>query len=328
LRALIVTPFKNFAGGVESYNKIIQSVLEEDGYKVDYLTAEGAITPGLEVKSRMYGKPAITAARFKDLDSEKYDVVICNGEFSLGINHPHVINIFHGSFKGIRDFTKKQISFQKYLSLSWQSHLQVKDVKGKKVVTVSEFNAKQLEEQGVHVDEILLNPIYTKRFKYDGQKREGVLNVSTYKEFVKGFDLIEKLSQIRDDITCCTDVEPKFPCRWVSSVGNVDVVELYNSHKVTIIPSRFESASLVALESMSCGTPIIMNRVGYALEIEKEIPEFVLGPECLDDPNAYNDRIKLIENDYERLSKLATDYVKRYHCINVFKDNFLRIIRN
>ena len=326
MKILIVTPYRSYAGGVESYNSMIESILVDEGHEVEYLTTEGELSQSVEFKSKIYGKAYITASKFKEIDSEKYDLIICNGEFSMGIHHRNVINIFHGSFKGVRDFTKSQISYKDYLSLTWQAYLQVRDTKDKLIVTVSEFNANQLASQGVKVDKILLNPIYTKRFKSSGQAKKGVLNISTYNEYVKGFDLLEKLSLIRDDITCCTNVSPRFNCKWIKSTQTVDVVELYNTHEITLIPSRFESASLVALESMSCGTPILMNRVGYALEIEKEIPEFVLDQKALNDPQLYNERIELILNDYDRLSKLATEYVRKNHCINVFKDNFLKLI--
>jgi len=328
LKVLIVTPYRNFPGGVEKYNSLIEEILVSDGSSVEYLTTDDyPLSPILKFKKKVFGMAAITAKRFKNIDSSKYDLIICNGEFSLGIKHPNVLNIFHGSFLGFRDFLKNELSLKHFLSLTWQSVLQASGSTNKKVVTVSKFNATQLEKQGIKVKDILLNPVDLEKYTPKDCKRAGILNVSTYKYFGKGFDLLKKLSCLRDDITCVTNKRPDFNCRWIESVGGMELAPIYNEHKVVIIPSRYESASLVALEAMACGVPIVMNRVGYALEIEKIIPEFVLPIEDLLDAKTYDERIELIISNYDELSKKARDYVEAHHSMKTFKTNFLKIIK-
>ncbi|WP_127714272.1 glycosyltransferase family 4 protein [Halobacteriovorax sp. HLS] len=329
MKVLIVTPFKNFPGGVESYNQLIESILIKNGHEVEYLTTDGEVSTLLRLKSKVFGLPTITANRFCNIDSSIYDLIICNGEFNLGIEHPNVINIFHGSYIGLRDFTKSQISLKYYLSLTWQGALQVKDCANKKIVTVSQFNASQLRKQNIIVSSILLNPVDTSKFKpVDHIDRSGILNVGTFKEWVKGFDLLKKLSFIRDDLTCVTDIRPDFNCRWIESTPDLDIVNIYQSHKIVVIPSRFESASLVALEAMACGVPIVMNRVGYAFELEKEIEDFVMSPEDLNDGQKYHDRIEKILSNYDFYSTKAREYVMQYHSLEVFEKNFCKLVND
>ncbi len=50
-------------------------------------------------------------------------------------------------------------------------------------------------------------------------------------------------------------------------IDQEDLSAYYNAADVTVIPSYYESFGLVALESISCGTPVIMTRVGGAEEV-------------------------------------------------------------
>jgi D-inositol-3-phosphate glycosyltransferase len=63
----------------------------------------------------------------------------------------------------------------------------------------------------------------------------------------------------------------------VTFVGRVEQEELpryYSAADFLVIPSRYESFGLVALESLACGTPVVSTRVGA---MEKIIQEGVTG---------------------------------------------------
>jgi glycosyltransferase involved in cell wall biosynthesis len=60
----------------------------------------------------------------------------------------------------------------------------------------------------------------------------------------------------------------------VTSLGRLprdSLVDIYSSVHATVIPSRFESFSIIAIESLACGTPIIMSRLPATLWYLKEI---------------------------------------------------------
>jgi len=63
-----------------------------------------------------------------------------------------------------------------------------------------------------------------------------------------------------------------------------DLVAVYNRATCTVIPSEFESFSLVALESMSCSTPVIMSNVqGARKRVEDGLDGFLFNSNDVDD---------------------------------------------
>jgi D-inositol-3-phosphate glycosyltransferase len=59
----------------------------------------------------------------------------------------------------------------------------------------------------------------------------------------------------------------------VTFVGSIDQEELpryYNAADILVVPSRYESFGLVALESLACGTPVVATPVGAVGQILRE----------------------------------------------------------
>lgn len=326
MKILMVTPYLNFSGGVEKMNQYLESILIELGHSVEYLTTEDPVAVKTSKwKVLLFGKPAMTANSFKR-NVEKYDLVICNGEYGLGINNDKCINIFHGSFKGIRDSLKADLGFKDYLSLTWQAMIQQRSSKNKFVVTVSEYCKETLSQQGINVDLVIPNFVDTEKFKpiNEEKDRRDYLFVGKYFYKGKGIDILEKLEDQYDlPITCVTDVRPKGSLSWIESNSSVQLEKVYNDFRILIFPSRFESSGLVALEAMACGVPIVMNRVGCAIELEKVIPEFVCNS---NDPSEYNEKIKIIEKNYDEYSKKALDYVLKFHTESSFKESWVNLL--
>lgn len=50
--------------------------------------------------------------------------------------------------------------------------------------------------------------------------------------------------------------------RFIGSLGQDDLRYYYNAAEVVVVPSRYESFGMVALEAMACGTPVIASDVG------------------------------------------------------------------
>ncbi len=328
MRILIVTPYLKYPGGVEKMNEYLKDILLELGHKVDFLTTQeedAKMTPKWRI--RLFGKPAMTARAFERRKKD-FDLVICNGEFGWGINWKNVITVFHGSFKGVRDGLKGEIPFRSYLSLSWQSLLQRISSKNKYVITVSKYCKQVLNEQGVKVNLIIPNFVSFDDFfpTTKLENRSGYLFVGKYNYKGKGIDILEKLSdEIETSITCVTDKKTNDKLLWMESTSTTNLREVYNKHRILIFPSRFESSGLVALEAMACGLPVIMNRVGCALELENEIPEFV----CTTNEVAkYKEKISIIEADYENFSKKALDFVRRNYSKEQFRDNWAKVLEN
>lgn len=120
---------------------------------------------------------------------------------------------------------------------------------------------------------------------------------------------------------------------FIGFVKKEDLVNLYNSAKIFLFPSLYESFGLPLLESMACGTPVVASNGGA-------IPEISGNAALLFDPrnsyefqsalfNILNDadlRRELIERGYKRASqfcwtKMAQDTLRIYETIFKYEDS-------
>ncbi|MBC7264161.1 MAG: glycosyltransferase [Chloroflexi bacterium] len=87
----------------------------------------------------------------------------------------------------------------------------------------------------------------------------------------------------------------------------------YSAAAVTVVPSRYESFGMVALESMACGTPVIASRVGGLMHTVIDGKTGFLVPE--NDASALADKLQLVLNDAalrERLSVNALQHAQGF----------------
>jgi D-inositol-3-phosphate glycosyltransferase len=106
----------------------------------------------------------------------------------------------------------------------------------------------------------------------------------------------------------------------------------YSAADVCVVPSFYESFGLVALESLSCGTPVVANDVGDLRNIirQGETGYVIDG----NDPAQLAEKIALIldKPDYERESVSSIrNSVKEFHWANIAEslaDEFRRVLDN
>lgn len=332
MKILIVTPHLHFNGGVESVNRMLQSIFEEDGHQVDYLTAEQSPqqpfdTP-MQLLRRVVGLPAVTGLRYRRLPASEYDLVIANGEFAWGVEHPNAVCLFHGSYLGFRDYLKPYLSLRQYLSLSWHARVQKEASQGKYVVAVSGFLEKILRRQGVDVSRVIDNCVDTEHFAPSTRRsRTQYLFVGTYHRYAKGFDVLEELAQRGLPIDCVTDTDPGRDLGYIGPVSRERMPQVYGRYRAVIFPSRFESAGLVPLEAMSCGTPIVMTNVGIGPALREKLPEFVVDVHAPDMATAITARLAAIEQRYDDYSRAARQYVLQRHSWARFREQWRDLAR-
>lgn len=325
MKIALITPYKNFLGGVESVNKILIEIFKKANHQVYLVTTDDYKISFLDkIFIKFIGLPYITMKKFKKIQ-DTFDIVIANGEFGFGVNHPKTINLFHGSYKGLIDYLKKQYNFKQYLGLTKNAYIQKFSAKNKYVVVVSEFVKNILEKDGIKVNEVISNCIDTDKFKpINIEKNDKYIFVGSYNYYAKGFDILERLANKGFKIDCVTNKKPNQNLGYLGSINNEDMPKIYNQYKILIFPSRFEGMPMVPLEAMACGLPIVMNNIGLGPELKKKIPEFVV--DGWDEKN-FIEKIKLIENNYEYYSKKAREYVLKYHSFNIYKEKWLNLIQ-
>lgn len=327
-RVAIVTPYRQYFGGVERVNEMLIRVLSAHGMDVDVTSREklhDGIMPRLA--ARFLGLNRVLSSYFNKHIAPYVDAVICNGEFSLGVRHNRALNYFHGSYYGYALAKKDSISVREYNGLMRLAEQQRLGAKGKHVVAVSRYLASILERQGIKVDSIIENGINLERFKPQQQsKSDRCLFVGSSDYFGKGFDVLEQLAERGVGIDCVTAKRPaNTRLGWLGNIPNHQLPEVYSRYKCTLLPSRFEACGLVALESMACGTPVVMTNVGVGPDLAQGIPAFVVDWPG-DVATEMLRRIQHIELNYERYSLMGRDYVERDHCQTLWEERWLKLL--
>ncbi|HVY81198.1 MAG TPA: glycosyltransferase family 4 protein [Steroidobacteraceae bacterium] len=334
MKVLIVTPYRACTGGVESVNRMVQAIFEADGHEVDYLTAEDGAGPAASVATRLaqrvVGLPAVTAARYRRAYHARYDLVLANGEFGWGIDHPNLVCVFHGSYRGLRDHLQAHLTPRQYASLSWQAQVQRLAASNKRVVAVSRFIAEILERQGIRVSRIIENCVDTETFRPALRRADArsYLFVGSYHRFAKGFDVLEELAAAGTNIDCVTDRPPGRGLGFLGPVPHAQMPQIYRRYRMLLFPSRFEAFGLAPLEALSCGLPVIMTRVGIGRSLATEVPEFVVDASGTRHLAAeFADRIAAIEARYAEFSAAARDYAVRAHSYARFAHDWRTVAR-
>lgn len=326
----IVTPYHHYLGGVESVNAMLGGIFLEEGFGVQFVTQE-LLENSIQrrVQKKLFGLNRVLSEYFNKYHAGNVDVVICNGEFALGVDHPHSINIFHGCYFGYAQALKPFVSAKAYRHLMKLADDQKKGAEGKYVIAVSKKLAIILNQQGIYVDSIIEPAIDTKRFypAKEISRNDRCLFVGSFDYYGKGIDILEKIAGMGVKIDCIVSKRPSDKrLGWVGSVPNEELFQYYSRYKVLLFPSRFEGCGLVPLEAMACGTPIIMTPVGIAPDIAEEIPLFVVDASADTIPLKIVERLKEIDDNYDSLSIKARDYVIKHHNYDNWKKRWLKMI--
>lgn len=322
----IVTPYQDYPGGVESVNRILSGIFTDAGHSVQLVTADGGSEDSFFAR-KLIGLPAITAKRFNSRAKE-FDVVIANGEFSWGLRHPHIINLFHGCYRGYRDYLRPVLSPLQYLNWTRLAWLQRVAARGNTVVCVSQFIRAILEEDGYRVAGVISNCVDTDRFcPPETFARNGrYLFVGGYNRFGKGFDILESLANRGFSVDCVTNSDPGHGLNWLPSRENCKMAALYRRYGILVFPTRFEGMPMVPLEAMACGMPILTSNVGLGPELKEHIPEFVIDVTESRRVDEYIDRLRHIEENYENFSRKSRDYVLKFHSYAEYKNKWLSLL--
>jgi len=341
IKVLIVTRYHDrtlsgyVPGGDETVHGYIEQALIMRGHTVNYLSLSNSVGKinllRKVIGSKLIlGEPYLTSKTFKKIE-QKYDVVICNSVFGYGINHPRSISLFHFSSFGAKEFFKfgQNFNLKKYIAFSRWAFQEKQATRNKCVVSVSEYLKGYLEKQGINVSKVINNCIDTaKFFPKNNEVRKNCVFVGRADYFLKGFDVLEKLSGAGIKIDCYSNTNIGNGLVWKGNVENSKMTNIYNKYELLLFPSRFESVGLVPLEAMACGVPVLMSNVGFGNLLKKEIPEFVIDGWNDDSVKQYIERRIMILSKYEEFSKKARCFVEKYFSFEIFSKEWCTLVED
>lgn len=321
MKIAIVTTYQKCVGGVQVFTRDISNILRQRGHQVRIFSPESLNEIPESDLERVVGE------HFNHLnEDEGFDVVLCNGEFGFSVEHPNAINVFHGNYYGYAMAMKDMVPEEVTLKRLFKAEMQKKSAERKYVVTVSESSKRQLEDFGIYVDEVVKNSVNTNLFypRDDVQRGIHALALSRGRYYEKGFDVLKRLAEKGVRMRLFSDKTIDAP-----NVDNNEIIENeelcseYNKAEVLLFPSRFEGGSLIVLEAMACGCPVITTPTGYGYEVQREIPNFVA--ETFDEFMA---KYLLVRNEREKYSKQAINYFWQNHSPEVFKKRWIDIVES
>lgn len=327
MKIAIVTATAKEIGGVEAVTHMLKRSLEKK-HQVDILSADQCPSTKSTFRKRLIGLPFLTSSHYSQRLKE-YDLVLSNGEFGWGINHPNSIVLFHGSYYGISKSLKPYLCTRSQLHLKKDAWIQKRGARRKKVVAVSAFTKELLEEQGISVTQVIPNGVDVERFRpQEEAKKDTYLFIAnqygSIDYYRKGFDILENLIDRGLKIDCVSNVDPGKNIKWIKGITHSDIHKIYPPYKALIFPSRFEANALVPLEAMACGVPVVSAPVGYASEIKACLPECVV-----DDwnPDSYISSLSRINEDYAAISQRCREFAEQ-NSHQVFCENWNRFIES
>lgn len=328
---------QDLKGGDEIVNSLIKRVLEDAGYQVDYILYDcRKITDMLNrlekigFISKIFRRITRIAlpllySRYLNKISPDYDMIICDSTVLFSPRPGKCVNYFHGTYYGYRKRVGRiAFGFIEDITHRILSRIQKHGAKNTYNVVVSDYTGNDLKEMGLKVDRVIYNCVDTDKFKpaSGSPEKKTCLYAGGYAYYGKGFDILEKLAAKGIAIDCVTNMHQGNNLNFIDSVVHDKMPEIYNNYKILIYPSRSEACQMVPLEAMACGLPVVISNVGFAPELKKVVPEFVVDGYDEQAVDEYQGKIKHIMEHYEEYSLKAREYVLKNHSHEKFKNEW------
>jgi glycosyltransferase involved in cell wall biosynthesis len=287
-RVAIVSPDpSNQAGGVERVCALLGEALEGQGWEAEIVGPTHAPTRwqsrlGLNYPLLSRSATAATRAR-RDLD-----LIVTNGFLGLGCP-PGVprIHLYHGTMVGNAQAQRGSVPTRERLRRTVGAGLTeaLSGRRATRVACVSDLVAEEvLRRYRLRADAVIPNGIDTATFApremHSARERLGLSGDRRYALFVgrlehgKGSDLVVE-GAARGGYELLIAGPTAAPgARHLGVLAPAALAEAYGAADCVLFPSRYEGCSLVVLEALACGRPLLTTRVGWMGTLLRAVPAY------------------------------------------------------
>ena len=272
--------------GVETYNEYLKKIfpqmkiISNDNVKPSKFNWFSPLKEPLK---------ALQVDKFVKKNAEKLkpDLVITNGMYGWNLKEKEVncpiMNVSHGTFAGLAGNAIKKFSLEYLRTRFIYAFFEKQSAKNATLVISNSHLTRELNKKYYGIESVTVhNPVDIRTFKpvkkEIARKKLGLNAVKKIclfvgrQEYQKGFDLFEKIAELKPDIDFISITFPKTisKVKNIKSVSVKDKEELslyYAAADLVIFPSRFEGFGFVPVEALACNTPVISTITGVIKEI-------------------------------------------------------------
>lgn len=246
------------------------------------------------IKSKLYKKFDIDIVQFDEqLDMEKYDVIICFSPSVLPIS----INNYDSIICGISSHKSKE-------NLEKLKKFKFVFANDKNIYDEIENDKKFYIENGVNTE------FFQIEIKKSEKIRIGSIGSKKWATHKGKYRINEICLRLGDDF----ENKSIYIDTTKDIMSQKDIKKYYSSIDVFVISSISETGPNPLLEAMSCGIPVVSNKVGLAPIIIKSGIDGILIDD-INDINSYVESIKNLKNNrnlYNKISKKSKDKIKSW----------------
>lgn len=276
----------NRAGGMERACALLADVLERQGWRATIVGPQRLPTRW-EFRLGL-GHPVRSLSAAKAARSEHPDLIVSNNYLGIGISSriPRV-HVYHGTLlggtKALADTLPRRELVRRSLSAGIAEAVAGRGAT--RVVCVSETTAEEVRRYyRLTATSIIPNGIDTEMFaprdQLAARKRLGLRPNGRYAMFVGRFEqgkgghmALEAVSRSGYELLIAGPTAGP-GARHLGILPPEQLADAYAAADCVVFPSRYEGCSLVVLEALACGRPLITTRIGWMHTLLQAVPAY------------------------------------------------------
>ena len=339
-RVAIVSPNPSSqAGGVELVCTLLGQMLAGQGWDAQIIgptrtPSRRQFRLGLQYPSTTWSATSATRAR------PWFDLIITNGFLGAGCPRgvPR-IHIYHGTMIGNTMAQRGALPFREQVRRTLSAGI-TEALAGRgarRVVCVSELVAGEVRRYyRLRPDAILPNGVDTSVFcprdMREARNRLGLRADGRYALFVgrvehgKGGDLLLEGARLGGYELAIAGSTGAPGAHHLGVLGPAALADAYAASDCVILPSRYEGCSLVVLEALACGRPLLTTRVGWMGTLLRAVPEYAAL--CVEPTlESLAGRLRALSDlGIDDLSAKARAFVLQHNSLEHWSESWLKLI--